>query len=172
MIERTKTRLEEARSLLRKLQDEKFWQVQHAKPTASPEFFALLNAFVTAARSVRWVLKSEAKEKYDAWSASWEAALYGDEKEVFCLVTKMRNSIEKRGQANIVARRERVEIPENPNPFAGTQYFGLPDRGRPTTVIDVYYIENTDREVVLLCERYIEILTRLIGDFEQKHREP
>jgi hypothetical protein len=87
-------------------------------------------------------------------------------------VTKMRNSIEKRGQANIVARRDRVEIPENPNPFAGTQYFGLPDWGRPTTVIDVYYIEHTDREVVLLCERYIEILTRLIGDFEQKHREP
>jgi hypothetical protein len=96
----------------------------------------------------------------------------GNEKEVFRLLTEMHNSIEKRGQANIVAWRERVEIAENANPFAGSRYFGLPEWGRPSTVIDVYYIEHTDREIVLLCERYIEILTRLIGDFEQKHREP
>jgi hypothetical protein len=168
MIERTKARLEEARSLLRKLQDEKSRQVQQCTPTASPEFFARLNDFVTTARTITWVLQNEEREKYDAWSPSWEVA--GNDKEVFDLVTKMRNSIEKHGRANIVARREQVEIPENTRPSGGSQWFGLPEWGRPTT--DVYYIEHTDREVVLLCERYIEILTRMIGDFEQKHREP
>jgi hypothetical protein len=75
MIERTKTRLEEARSLLRKLQEEKLTQLQQATSTAPPEFHSLLNAFVIAARSVRWVLQSEEKQKYDAWSPSWDAAL-------------------------------------------------------------------------------------------------
>jgi hypothetical protein len=66
MIERTKARLAEARSLLAKLQKEQFRQVQQANPTASSEFFSLLSNFITAARSVRWVLQREEKAKYDA----------------------------------------------------------------------------------------------------------
>lgn len=84
----------------------------------------------------------------------------------------MRNSIEKRGQQGIEARRERLEIPENPDPLSGSQYFGLPDWGRPTTMIDVYYVEGTNREVVSLCEQYLAILTRLVNDFERTHAQP
>jgi hypothetical protein len=172
MIERTKARLDEARSFLCELQREKFNQVQNAKPTASSEFFSRLDAFITAARSVTWVLQNEEKQKYDAWKDSPGATLTTKEQEIFNLINEMRIGIEKRGRPGIVARRERVIIPENPDPIAGTQYFGLPEWGRPTTNIDVYYLEGTDREVVSICEQYLEILTRLIDDFAQKYLQP
>jgi hypothetical protein len=172
MIEKTKARLDEARSLLRKLQGERSKQVQHARPTASPEFFSLLDAFMTTSRTVIWVLHSEEREKYDAWKSSPDATLSGDEGQVFKHIVEMRNSIEKRGHQGIVARTERVTIPENPDPFHGSQYFGLPEWGRPTTMIEVYYVEGTDREVLSICEQYLAILTKLVDDFEQKHSKP
>jgi hypothetical protein len=170
MIERSKARLEEALSFLRKLRDEKSKQVQQCSPTASAAFFSALDSFIIAARSARWVLQSEEREKYDAWKSTPGATVTAIENDIFNLVTEMRNSIEKRGHACLEARRERVEIPENPDPFSGSQYFGLPDWGRPTTLLDVYYAKGTNYEVVSICEQYFAILTRLIGDFEQKHR--
>jgi len=131
MIERTKARLEQARALLGRFQAEKSRQVQHAKATASPEFFSSLNDFITTARTVIWVLKNEETAKYEAWKSSPGAALNGEEQEVFKLTKCMRNSIEKRGQQGIEARRERVVIPENPDPFSGSQYFGLEDWAGP-----------------------------------------
>jgi hypothetical protein len=169
MIERTKVRLEDARTLFAKLRAERFKQVQDADPVASPAFFSLLNDFITTARTVTWVLGNEEKEKYDAWKSSPGAAINPAEQAILDFVTTMRNSIEKRGQPGIEVRREWVEIPENPNPFSGTQHFGLPDWGRPTTMIDVYYVEGTSREVVSLCEQYLGILTRLINEFEKAH---
>ena len=168
MIERTKTRLDQARSLLRQLKEEKFKQVQQATPAAWPKFFSLLDSFINDARTVIWVLQSEEREKYDAWESSSGATPTPAEQIIFDLVTEMRNSIQKRGHPGIVARREQVTIPENPHPAAGTQYFGLPQWGRPTTMIDVYYVEGTNHEVVAISEQYVAILTKLIDDFEQK----
>jgi hypothetical protein len=170
MIELTKARLEEARSLLSKLLAERSKQVQHATPTASREFWLLLNGFITAARSVRWALQKEETQRYDAWSASWDATLTEDEKEIFRRVTNMRNSIEKEGHPGLVARREWVDIPENPHPVAGLQYSGLPEWGRPRTEIDVYYVEGTNRQVLSICEQYVAILTRMVDDFEKNAR--
>jgi hypothetical protein len=165
MIERTKARLEDARALVGRLQAEKFRQVQHAKATASPAFFSLLNDVITTARTVTWVLRNEEKEKYDAWGSSPGAAISPAEEKVFDLVNKMRISIEKRGQPGIEVRSEQAEIPENPDPVSGSHYSGLPGWGKPTTMIDAYYVEG--HEVVSLCEQYLGILTRLINDFEQ-----
>ena len=39
-------------------------------------------------------------------------------------------------------------------------------------MIDVYYVEGTNREVVSLCEQYLAILTRLVNDFERTHAQP
>ena len=169
MIERTKARLDEARSLLHQLQAERFVQVQHAKSPASSKFHQLLNDFVTRARTVIWVLQKEERQKYDAWKSSPGAKLSREEKEIFYLINKMRNSIEKQGHANIEARWEKVSIPENPDPVHGTQYFGLPGWGRPKTNIDVYYVQATNCEVLSLCEKYLATLTRLVEDFERKH---
>ena len=115
MIEQTKARLDQARSLLSKLQEEKFRQVQQASPTASAEFLLLFDNFIMTARSVTWVLQSEEREKYDAWKSSRGATLSAAERTIFDLVTKMRNSTAKRGNPDIEARRESVEIPESPH---------------------------------------------------------
>jgi hypothetical protein len=131
MIERTKARLDEARSLFRQLQAERSRQVQQATPNASSHFWSLLERLIATARTVTWVLQSQEKKKYDAWKSSPGAALTASEQDIFGLVTKMRNSIEKRGQSGIEARIENVIIPQNADPFAGSQYFGLPEWGRP-----------------------------------------
>jgi hypothetical protein len=172
MIERTKARLEKARSLFRQLQAERSRQVQQAAPNASPQFWSLLERFIPSARTVTWVFQNEERDKYDAWASSPGAAITAPEQEIFDLVTAMRNSIEKRGQPGIEARKESVIIPENPDPFAGSQFFGLPEWGRPTTTIDVYYVEGTNHEVMSICEQYLAILTRLIDDFEQTYARP
>ena len=171
MIELTKARLEEARSLLSKLQAERSKQVQHATPTASREFWLLLNGFITAARSVRWVLQKRKHKGTSLVGLIGRFTLTEDEKEIFRRVTNMRNSIEKEGHPGLVARREWVDIPENPHPVAGSQYFGLPEWGRPRTEIDVYYVEGTDRQVLSICEQYVAILTRMVDDFE-KNAQP
>jgi hypothetical protein len=113
------------------------------------------------------VLQSEQKQKYDAWASSSGATLTDDEQEIFGLVTTMRNSIEKKGHANIEARSEKVSIPESHHPVHGTHYFGPPESGRPTTIIDGYYVQGTSREVLALCEQYLAILTRQVQDFEK-----
>jgi len=58
-------------------------QVQHATPDVSPSFLSQLKNFITTARSVRWVLQSEEKEKYDAWMSSSGAAANPAEEEIF-----------------------------------------------------------------------------------------
>jgi hypothetical protein len=115
MIERTKARLEEARTLLDKLQAEKFRQVQQANPTASRAFLSLINDFITTARTVRWALKNEETEKYKAWLSSPGAALSPAEEQIFKLTNDMRVSIEKRGHSGIEARREQVRNPAAPS---------------------------------------------------------
>jgi hypothetical protein len=99
------------------------------------------------------------------------AVINAAEQEISRIVTKMRNSIEKRGQPDIEPRREEVEIPENPDPVLGWQYSGLSNWSRPTTMIDVWYVKGTSHEVVSLCEQYLGILTRQINDFEQTHAQ-
>jgi hypothetical protein len=165
MIERTKAKLAEARIQLDRLKAERFRQVQNASPTVSPEFLFQLDTFIQTARSVRWVLQSEEETKYKAWEPSRKAAMNDNEARIFKLVNCMRVAIVKRGDRGIEARREQVEIPENPHPAAGSQYQGLQDWDRPTTMIDVCYFEGV--EVVSLCEQYLDILTREIDDFER-----
>jgi hypothetical protein len=38
-------------------------------------------------------------------------------------------------------------------------------------MIDVYYVEGTNHEVGSFCEQYLNILTKLINDFEQTHAQ-
>jgi hypothetical protein len=171
MIERTKARLEEARILLRRLQAEKFRQVQNANPTASRAFSSLLDNFIEKARTVLWVLGAEEKEKYDAWKSSPGAATSAAEDEIFRLINEMRISIKLGKPVLFEVRKEQVDIPENPDAFSGSQNFAPPDSDKPTTKIDVHYVKGTDHEVVSLCEQYLATLTRLINDFEQTHAQ-
>lgn len=168
MIERTKDQLEEARFFLHHLQDER---AKHARPNKPPlaHFRFYLSAFLSAARSVRWVLQSEEK-KYDAWCGSWNERVTETENAVFKLITEMRNSSVKRGHVEMTSRMEEVPIRESYNP--DFQYYQRNASGfQAWTVREVQYVDllGTKHDVVAVCEQYVDVLTRMVDDFEKKH---
>lgn len=175
MIELTKDRLDEARFFLGHLQEER---AKHARPEKPPlaHFWYYLSAFVNAARSVTWVLKSEEKEKYDAWVTSWDDQKTEAEKELLKLTNEMQISAVKRGRIETVSRSEEVSIPISPlDPYQvhALRFHALRLRvgGGPWTISDVHYVElqGKEQEIVTVCEQYVEFLARLVKDFVDKH---
>src|ERR1700730_2213013 len=109
MIELTKDKLEEARFFLGQLRQHKAREARPNKPP--PEHFRYyLNAFLNAARSVRWVLQGEEREKYDAWKGSWEGQRTEAENALLKLMTQMRNTSVKEGHIETTVRSEEVPI--------------------------------------------------------------
>jgi hypothetical protein len=70
MIEATQDKLEESRFFLRHLRREAD-RAANLGEGSGAAFGHFLSAFVSAARSVPWVLHAEEKEKYDAWIERW-----------------------------------------------------------------------------------------------------
>jgi hypothetical protein len=174
MIELTKDRLQEACFFLGHLQDER---AKHARPNKPPleHFRYYLNAFLSAARSVRDVLRSEENDKYHAWCGSWNAQITETDDALFTLATKMRNSSVHEGHIEMTSRTEEVPIRETYDP--GFQYhrrFANWSQQQAWTIREVQYVEleGTERDVVTVCEQYIDVLTRMIDDFEKKHTVP
>jgi hypothetical protein len=176
MAELTKDKLNEARFLLSKLLQQQAEQAQPHKPP-SEEFRYYLSAFASAARSVTWVLQSEEREKYDAWSSSWDAQRLEEYHALLELTNDMRNSAVKRGRIETVSRSEEVAIPLNPDPYqihALRAYaLSLRQGGGPRTHRDMHYVEleGKEQEIVIVCQRYVEFLTSLVQDFVDKHPE-
>jgi len=73
MIEATQRKLREAQFFYGRLVDSKdLMGPDRNEPDA---FSFYLSAFMSAARSVPWVLQCEEKEKYEAWKPKWEEQL-------------------------------------------------------------------------------------------------
>jgi hypothetical protein len=176
MIESTKDRLEEARFFLSKLRQHKVAQAQPRRPP--PEHFRYyLGAFVTAARSVTWVLQREEGEKYDAWKGSWEGQRTEAENALLKLTTQMRNTSVKEGHIETTVRSERTPISVSPDSYQvhalRAWSLSLSQGGGPWTISDVHFVElnGSEQEIVVVCEQYVNHLTRLVQDFIDKHPE-
>src|SRR5262245_9020487 len=175
MIELTKDRLEEARFFLGRLRQHKTARAQPNKPP--PEHFRYyLNAFLNAARSVKWVLEAEETEKYQAWIGSWKAQ-HEVEAALLKQMRKMRNISVHEGPIETTIRSEEVPIIVAPSPYqvhALRAYtLSLTQGGGPWTISDVHYVQlnGSEQEVVTVCEQYVDHLTKLVQDFIDKHPE-
>jgi hypothetical protein len=72
-LKNTKAKLDEARFFLDHLQKHRAAATSGSPRKPDPEPFAYyLSAFISAARSVTWVLQAEETEKYKAWLSGWE----------------------------------------------------------------------------------------------------
>jgi hypothetical protein len=176
MIEWTKDRVEEARFFLGKLRQHKAAQGLPSKPP--PEHFRYyLSAFVSAARSVPWVLKNEESKKYDAWIGTWEAQRTDAENALLKLTTKMRKTSVKEGHIEITIRSEGTPISVIPDPYQvhalRAHALSLRQGGGPWTISDVHYVElnGSEQEIVAVCEQYVDHLSKLVQDFIDKHPE-
>ena len=99
MIEATQDKLAEARFFLGQLRAE---AARVVRPDP-PAFGHYLSAFISAARSVPWVLQNEAKEKYGAWKPKWEAGLTNEERELLKFTNERRlDEVKRKGVATNV----------------------------------------------------------------------
>jgi hypothetical protein len=101
VIEATQDKLDEARFFLSKLRQEKQRQEQLFR-TDPKEFRYYVHAFLSAARSVRWVLQCEEPEKYKAWTDIWAAKDNDADKELLKLMNEQRVAV-----TNAEAQRRR-----------------------------------------------------------------
>ena len=84
-IPATRKKLREARFFLEKLRDEV------KSIPRDPELFEFyLSAFLSAGRSVTFVLQAEEKDKYDTWYRSWVQALPPEDRQVLALMNEQR----------------------------------------------------------------------------------
>jgi hypothetical protein len=172
MIEATKDRLEEARFFLDKLRQEKKRQ-EELLGTNPQEFRYYVHAFLSAARSVRWVLQCDEPEKYKAWTDTWAAKDSLADKDLLKLMNDQRVAVTHRRGAETTPVSEKVAIRESAHPAAGSHFFGPPGMDPPWTILDVHYFEFEGKreEVVTTCERYVEYLDRMLKDFMRAHPE-
>lgn len=173
MIEATQDKLAEAHFFLGKLVQEKEERQQPVR-TERKEFWYYVSAFLSAARSVLWVLQSEERERYDAWHATWDDRLTEADHELLKLTTEQRNAAVKRGVVKMTAVSEKVPLRDSEHPIYGLHIFAppaTPPPWPPWTVRDVHYFEVDGRkdEVIATCEAYFELLTKIVADFIAAH---
>jgi len=170
-IPRTKKKLAEASFFLRKMRDS-----QEALSVNSDEFGFYISAFVSAGRSVTFVLQAEQKSLYDAWFGGWEQALSAEEQALLEFMRERRNTELKEGDSAVHAEVQFVPFFEIKSKDRGSPYYGIqwvvaPGEPPPTVgkVTHYYQIGGTREEAIETCRRYEELLERLVNDFLRDH---
>ena len=180
MIDKTQRKLREAEFYYRRLHEvfERKWMNE---PEAFRHFFS---AFITAARSVSWVLKREQKEKYGAWLATWEDRLSEEDRKLLKLTATLRNEEAKEGGRDPLVEREEITF----NEMLGLHrershpaHHQMPPQGplslgaKPVSFHrEKHYFEDAGNreEVMTVCKQYLIYLEKLVQDFLSAHATP
>jgi hypothetical protein len=97
MIDSTRKKLREAQFFLAQLEQQQ--RTHGLYPAEAVEFY--LSAFLSAARSVTFVLAAEEPSRYKEWSADWRGARPEEDKRVLARFTDARNRALKRETPNV-----------------------------------------------------------------------
>lgn len=146
----TESKLEEARFFLRHLE---------ARPKF-PEFDYYLNAFISSARSVTWVMKAEYAD-VAGWNEWYDSKAPTAEIEpILGAITDARNRSQKRGTVSAQARAT-IEIPpSNPN-IAAVLLTDAPGK------VEIVPIDGTEANRAMLKERRVIALCTVKGVFSE-----
>jgi len=139
-----------------------------------------LSAFLSAARSVTWVLQKEAgvgQDIYDPWYTAWEARQSPDHRDLLTFMNKQRVAeIHKLG-ATTTSAIEMVAVSTvsrgaRPNhPAYGFTWSSPPGVPEATVGIVTYMFEQRGN-VVQVCSRYLGVLVELVRDFRDSPPRP
>jgi hypothetical protein len=172
MIEQTRKKLREAQFFHRHL-------VRESERSNRPEpdaFDFYLSAFLSAGRSVTFVLQNEEKEKYDGWFPSWRAGLTQEESNLLRFVNEQRVAELKRLGAKTVTSVEFVAVRELEQEGHGHPAYGHHDFSPPGTepaktgfVVSHFEIEGNLAKAVETCSQYLRLCERLVQDFISAH---
>jgi hypothetical protein len=170
MIEATQKKLKEAQFFLDQLERELTSSTHNLSEAA--EFF--FSAFLSAARSVTFVLDAEEHSKYGEWSPVWRNSRSEDERRLLSRFTNARNRALKRETPTVAEDRLASSV------FAS--YDNVPIAVRLSWEEEDYQPigfhvlkcrltpDDVEEEVVPLCRKYLALLKDLIGDFMEAHR--
>jgi hypothetical protein len=171
-IPNTERKLREAAYFLRSLSE------KASAPVRDPEeVLHLLSAFISAGRSVTFVLQAEAKEAYDSWFPGWRDRLSTEEQQLLAAMNEYRVSELHRTGADVRAELRYVPITEirtseRQGPAYGFHWFGPPGTPPPTLGRLDHFFELGDgpEPVASGCRRYYTVLERLVRDFKEAPR--
>lgn len=171
-IEATKFKLAEAEFFY-----EKIAELGRRAAVYEPAAFRFyFSAFLSAARSVTFVLQSEAKDQYDAWFPSWLNARASDQAALLVSFNSER-------VAAIHQRGVRIQQGTEPVPFRewlaaaareGVQVFGNFGATQPDMEGMTWFFrfDGAEVEAVQAARNYLDILQKLVNDFESAHAAP
>jgi hypothetical protein len=170
MIEAAQRKLREASFFYRHLAGER-----HRGHDADPEGFRFyFSAFIGAARSVTWAMKSEEPERYAAWEPFWKAQLSPEDQKLEMLTNKLRLDEVKRFGADLSAKVEELSAGELMEEMGGQIAFLemlYPGASKLKSSRPRFFFEHDDgkADLVVLCKQYLRYLERKVHSFLAAH---
>jgi len=172
VIELTGQKLREAKFFFRLLN-----QTSQEVVLNAPEVFEFyLSAFLSAARSVTFVLQYEEKDKYDDWFPTWFSNRSEDDRQLLNFLKKQRNFVEKRGGAEISLVWELIPVTEVRTDDRGHPAYGIhwfePPETPPTRVglpVHSFDLLGDQKKVISAGKRYLDVLDDIVRDFIQAY---
>ena len=167
-ISNTRRKFREARFFLANMQ-----RAARSTHLDREDFDFYLSAFLSAARSVTWVLQKEQKASYDAWYPGWKQVLGAPDQALLTFMNEQRVAELKKAGAEKLSEIQMVPLTqfdwEQPShPAYGWTWVGPPGVAPPEMGVVVHYFENGGQKVKVLdeCKRYLALLERLIAEFD------
>jgi hypothetical protein len=165
----TERKLREAMNFLQLLSE------KDTTPVRDPEeVLHLLSAFLSAGRSVTFVLQNEAKEAYNKWFPKWMASLPAEDQQLLVAMNDQRVSEVHKTGADAHAELRRVPITEiqtddRSHPAYGFHWYGPPGTPVPTLgrIEHFFKLGDDPEQIIDVCRRYYTVLERLVREFKE-----
>jgi hypothetical protein len=169
----------------KKLREAKFflgWMGNAAKSMdmEREDFEFYLSAFLSAGRSVTFVLQVGDKARYDAWFPGWKSALPDSDQELLQFMNDQRVSELHQLGAAVEGVIEEVPMSvierdrDHTHPAYGPHLFGIhqgdpPGIPEPTMGRRAHYFNagGVREKAIETCKRYAGLLEKLVQDFRR-----
>jgi hypothetical protein len=166
----------------KKLREAKFFLGYVSKAGRSPQldredFDFYLSAFLSAARSVDWVLRCEQKSRrksYIAWYEKWQQNLTEDNRKLWDFMDTQRgDEVHKKGaetQGDVETVPLTLSDPDYRRDnitWMSSGWFDSPGTPPPEMELTVHYFKTEHKKVVDTCKRYLALLEKLVQEFQQ-----
>lgn len=167
-MKKTRKKLREAAFFLRLLEE----QSRLARQEEECDFY--YSAFVSAGRSITFVLQKEHGAVYLPWREGWFSKLSESDLRICKLMLESRNVEQKEGSQDreVVWKFKSVDRCTARELGGKVYWTGPPGTPAPEFGFPVQHIEVDGKlvEVVPLCRRYYELMKQLLRDFVKDHQ--
>ena len=165
---------------LKKLREAKFFfrclcQKAGSLSLENEEFDFYLSAFISASRSVTFVLQAEQNKLYDIWLPEWMSAQTTEDQELLDFMNAQRVKVIHESGAETKTELEYVPVSklnmgQRSHPVCGIHWSGPPGTPEPRLGTHIYFFERdgTKEKATQTCSQYIQLLERLVQDFSSR----